>query len=535
MVSLFIINLFFTDLKFLKQTDDNIIHSKEGESIILACTTLTNHHVEELSIQQNGIVLAKSNRSIVTFSFTPDRYDSFKNYKCVGKKSQWADVTVNLVINYAPNVDVVVREQRIDCVPNGYPKTYIFSKWEHQSEQGIHIRYLDGLRNGTLDLQPLSQQYQLNGIYVCSVSNGILDLNGSVFQKGFGSLSYSGAPIFVTENRKGKLVVPGEHFTMSFLIYSNPIVDKIWIGMAGTDLTKAIRMNFGISKADLIQAASRENYKISGYKIIIETDIFRINDVHEYTIWADNTLGVDSYQFRILIDENSNHCFNEDKIQIIASGSIATVIIIYLLISHICFFARVIKRRTMQSNIQGPLNNHAYDEIRPITNQEGNEHLLTTGHQELNQQIGVLQYPQDESATTNRSSSDQMNDNMDNTDISSTVSEQERSSIELHHGNPSELHDNRSTLLHDVTTYNEQISADEPATSTDQDGVAQPFRTGNDQDSSRMSKNSTSSDESNGSTLGCVSFSDGYENPYQSIMTANQETHHYCDLTNIPE
>lgn len=98
-MSLLIITLLFTDLKFLKQTDDNIMYSKEGESIILACTTITNHDVEELSIQQNGIVLAKSNRSIVTFSFTPDRYDSFKNYKCVGKESQWADVMINLVIN----------------------------------------------------------------------------------------------------------------------------------------------------------------------------------------------------------------------------------------------------------------------------------------------------------------------------------------------------------------------------------------------------------------------------------------------------
>ncbi|CAG2222117.1 unnamed protein product [Mytilus edulis] len=258
----------------------------------------------------------------------------------------------------------------------------------------------------------------------------------------------------------------------------------------------------------------------------------RSNDSLVYTVWAENRLGVDSYQFQIFEDENPNHCFNEDNIQIIASGSIATVIIIYLFISHVCFCVRVRKKRTMQSNIQEPLNNHVYDYIGPITNQEVNEHLLTTGNQELNQHIGVLQYPQDESATTHRNSPDPMNDNMENTDIS--VSEQERSSNELHHGNPSELHDNRSTVLHDVTTYNEQISGDEPATSTDQDCVSMTSSAGNNQDSNRMSEHSTSSDESIGSILGCVGISDGYENPYQSMMPANQELHQYCDLTNIP-
>lgn len=69
-------------------------------------------------------------------------------------------------------------------------------------------------------------------------------------------------------------------------------------------------MNFGISKADLIQSATRENYMISGYTIIIETDIFRSNDVHEYIIWADNTLGVDSYQFQILIDGKINQFYH---------------------------------------------------------------------------------------------------------------------------------------------------------------------------------------------------------------------------------
>lgn len=92
----------------------------------------------------------------------------------------------------APDVDVVSRVNSIDCFANGYPKTYTFYEWEHQSEQGKHIRFLDGLQNGTLNLQTLPQQYQIGGKYICSVTNGISDLNGSMIQKGFGSFSYIG-------------------------------------------------------------------------------------------------------------------------------------------------------------------------------------------------------------------------------------------------------------------------------------------------------------------------------------------------------
>lgn len=85
-----------------------------------------------------------------------------------------------------------MRERSIDCIPKGYPETYTFNKWEHQSEEGNHIRFLDGLQNGTMVLQTLSQQYQMNGRYVCRVSNGISGPNSNVFQKGIGSFSYSG-------------------------------------------------------------------------------------------------------------------------------------------------------------------------------------------------------------------------------------------------------------------------------------------------------------------------------------------------------
>lgn len=92
----------------------------------------------------------------------------------------------------APDVTVVFGFDRIYCSPDGIPDTYTFNRWEHQSEQGEHIRFLDGLENGTLILQTLPQQYQISGRYVCTVSNGIPDINGINLQKGFISHNYEG-------------------------------------------------------------------------------------------------------------------------------------------------------------------------------------------------------------------------------------------------------------------------------------------------------------------------------------------------------
>jgi hypothetical protein len=51
---------------------------------------------------------------------------------------------------------------------------------------GEHIRYLDGFDNGTLLLENKFKlrSYQDNGVYVCYVSNGVLNNNGSVVQIG---------------------------------------------------------------------------------------------------------------------------------------------------------------------------------------------------------------------------------------------------------------------------------------------------------------------------------------------------------------
>jgi hypothetical protein len=90
-----------------------------------------------------------------------------------------------------PEVNVITvtshfGKNRLDCLARGVPTSYTYSRWEHKSMFGEHIRYLDGFDNGTLLIQIKSKlkSYQVNGVYVCYVSNGVLNSNGSVVQIG---------------------------------------------------------------------------------------------------------------------------------------------------------------------------------------------------------------------------------------------------------------------------------------------------------------------------------------------------------------
>lgn len=86
-------------MQFWNQTNDNIIYGQEGITCHITCTTVNGYDAGELSIQQNDTILAKSNSSIVTFSFIPKKNDSFTMYRCEGKDPALANFEVQLVIN----------------------------------------------------------------------------------------------------------------------------------------------------------------------------------------------------------------------------------------------------------------------------------------------------------------------------------------------------------------------------------------------------------------------------------------------------
>lgn len=78
----------------------------------------------------------------------------------------------------------------LQCNPDGNPPRYTFHLWEHQSKFRETIRTLNGSKY--LKLLSSLKNYQLNGIYICKVDNGIADIDGSIVQSGETSVQLSG-------------------------------------------------------------------------------------------------------------------------------------------------------------------------------------------------------------------------------------------------------------------------------------------------------------------------------------------------------
>jgi len=69
----------------------------------------------------------------------------------------------------------------LNCTASGgNPTTYSYKAWEHQTYDGLHIRYVNGSEDGSLELiqDDLRLVHENNGKYICTVENGIRDSTG---------------------------------------------------------------------------------------------------------------------------------------------------------------------------------------------------------------------------------------------------------------------------------------------------------------------------------------------------------------------
>ncbi|CAC5426679.1 unnamed protein product [Mytilus coruscus] len=446
-------------------------------------------------------------------------------YKCL-VATPWIDI----VVAHAPAVEVVARRHSFDCVAKGFPHKYTFNNWEHQSEEGEHIRFLDGLHYVTLNLQNHQLKYQISGRYICTVSNGIPDVNGSLLQKGFKSMQYTGAPIFPPENRNVKLGVLGQPLILSFVLYSNPFIEDLWIeGATDGDFQNITKSDFKISNTTLLYTAFGNKGNISGYEIIFGANILRSNDFHKYNLWTKNELGVDFYRFEI-IEIDSLKTISKDITGFIISSGIAAVLLFYIIVNRIRFKVneRLLRSRQRSS---ADLHYHTYDEIGSISNQEVNIIRLAIDQQGSSQQTRIISSSQTRGTQTDINNQLTLNYT---TEAPSAVSTQECSedtglqnvTLEATIDVSSPLY--TEDIRHSFRTYDA-----EAVTSSDGSGHNQYEDWSISNGTSRCSTDST---ESNMCSLNPTSFNinvgDGYENPYQIIMQESQDNHQYSSISN---
>ncbi|XP_076109013.1 opioid-binding protein/cell adhesion molecule-like [Mytilus galloprovincialis] len=162
----------------------------EGTNVLIECKARNNPSPSLLKL--NG-----PDGNILNFTGNPDKEQMLRftlsdikrkdigYYTCTARNSK-ANRTVSVLLNilYSPTVTITGRNfsniepvRNLDCVALGNPNTYKYKQWEH-SFYGQHIRFLSGLKNGTLVLPFINKRehrYEDSGSYRCFVGNDIPD------------------------------------------------------------------------------------------------------------------------------------------------------------------------------------------------------------------------------------------------------------------------------------------------------------------------------------------------------------------------
>ncbi|CAG2185954.1 unnamed protein product [Mytilus edulis] len=333
----------------------------------IKCSTDKAQYITALKIESNGSILAIGDNQSVSYSFIPKRTDHLTSYTCVDNTHSSIMIEVTLIIRYAPAVTLRYTNGRIECDCDGVPPVYSVYRLDRISKYG-ELVYSINLDNGTFIFNTDQFPYQRNGRYVCVVSNGLPDTNGKELQNSSTHVNYEGPPVFASENKYLKTGTVGLSITMSFYIYSNPDVEEIVIENTGQKPTKSKKFKHNnLFNSTFLYSEFNNIVGIEGYEILIESEVLDNDDFQVYCITVKNRLGESSYHFAI-IDSEIQPLSKNNRRYFVVLCSIAVVLFVYVVITHVWLCAKHVKTRFQRShNVVDDHNYHTYDEIGTIS------------------------------------------------------------------------------------------------------------------------------------------------------------------------
>ncbi|CAC5373005.1 unnamed protein product [Mytilus coruscus] len=305
-----------------------------------------------------------------------DRKNSGK-YKCLAKNDVISgSAEISVTIQYPPDIQVINRSDSVDCIVRGVPNVYTFYKWNHQSEYGEHIRFLDGFANGTLTLDNTEYPYMRNGIYTCTASNGIRDSNGDLKQTGSHLIKIPGKPVFLNTSYQTNLCSLKRNCELTFYVYSNPSVDRVELKRLNEQENKN-RVQFKITSEKQMLPTCWKTFHITGYKIEITSGILEEYDFTTYELKIWNLYDSTSFNFSIVPVEDIQKSIKL-KMYLAIFITLSSVFFLYIVTSHIWFY-----RRSKQSSLDDDNQTESNDEIGIIPSEIINFHPLSEQQQRI--------------------------------------------------------------------------------------------------------------------------------------------------------
>ncbi|XP_052103130.1 synaptogenesis protein syg-2-like [Mytilus californianus] len=308
----------------------------EGESVELCCHSNSNPHVhyiawlrnnhEILFWRQNGTTYFDELNKDFCLPINSVYRNHTGNYTCFAEniiaKSN-SSIAINVL--YPPDVKVAyaITEQRITllCIPYGTPDNYTFYDWEHRSEFNEHIRGIHGTPEGQLIINKsqIRKANEDDGIYVCTVSNGVSNQKGKFSQEGQVCIESSVSPVFVADNTPVQIGQYGKIVTLTIKVYDKLYNSQVFI-IKKNGATVGVKPTIeNITTHDTFYGVK---IRVAGIQFTFHLHLTSANDFTSYIVEARNDVGCNYFYVRV----QSESCPEPpSNVSVKATGQIVTV------------------------------------------------------------------------------------------------------------------------------------------------------------------------------------------------------------------
>ncbi|XP_063411438.1 hemicentin-1-like [Mytilus trossulus] len=350
----------------------------EGESVKLCCFSNSNPLVQYLAWYQNNYEVFSWKQSPKSEGLNKDLclpiYTVYRNhtgnYTCFAENSiAKSNSIIAINVLYPPDVKVTytISEQSIilHCIPNGNPENYIFYDWQHKSEFNEHIRYIHGTPEGQLIIQTHQSRKtnEVDGIYVCNVSNGVSNRKGQFNQEGQTLIKSHASPVFVSENKPIQVGTFGSGVEIKVTIYDKLYNSTVFIRNNGTTLEVKPTIE-NITTHDTLYGV---NVRVTGIQYIFQLYLTSTNNFTNYTVEACNDVGCNYFYVKVISPDFNNkpqkYCNSGWKIMGILFGGI---LIISICLNIYC----LLKRKSLSRMVPEIPHEMQYDEIGNINDNQ---------------------------------------------------------------------------------------------------------------------------------------------------------------------
>ncbi|VDI51396.1 Hypothetical predicted protein [Mytilus galloprovincialis] len=370
-----------TNLKIVNAAEHTITYGKEGVRIELTCTVKNGIPATTLIWSKNGLTVANSSSDILLYRFIPTRSDHMQNITCYALSDLLTSPlsqTILLDIQYAPDVKIQYKISkqniRMFCIADGNPNNYTFNDWEHKSEFNEHIRRIHGTPKGHLIINKAqySKENEDDGIYVCTVSNGVPNMKGKFDQKGQTSIKSIAPPVFVADNKQVQIGHFGKSVEIEIYIYDKLNNSEVVIKSMGTSI---------MIKAKIKSVQTHDTFHgvyitVPGIKYTFDLDLTSENSFTKYTVEACNDVGCNYFDVQVKsanVGYKSGYNYGWYIVGSLFGGSF---------ILSICLNIYCLVKRKKSSGIvsETPLEIH-YDEIGTIHDNSESIQVLSNNAQ----------------------------------------------------------------------------------------------------------------------------------------------------------